>query len=300
MLIGFGEVEPADKRFARGAARADLMELIKEDERTLNVLRHLAGDPYRYFMEAGFSPFELWPIKDYQIRYYGRPLYMLRWSLLTWAQTWNLEVDWMLSNACWTLDMWRQIPETRETLDWMPGSTGWMRLTDNDLKDIAPPFNLRTWTPDTEFRLSYERYAKDEIEKQINQSPFFSNLKGSLKREVIDADMAEVVSYCDGVLGVYFSQKDSRGKPKWKFAEERYDFPRNLKWTVRFQILEESFSQIAREEEKEVSTIKRAIEDTLDLLDLPKRNNSGPGRRPGSREAQDSRRKSVKHAGISD
>jgi hypothetical protein len=300
MLIGFGEVEPVDRRFAKGAARAKFLELIREDEKAHGVLKHLAGDPYRYFVEARVSPVELWPISDLRIRFVGRPLYMLRWSLLTWARTWNLEADWFLDNACWTLDMWRQLPDGREPLYWMFSSTGWMRLSDVEFEDITPPFGLRAWTPDTEFRVHYERYAKEEIEEHINKDPYLSNLKASLKIDIVDADMAEVASYCDKVLEVYLSKEDSMGKPTWKLAEKRDDLPRNLRWTIRFQVLGESFSKIALEENKAVSTIKRAVEDALELLDLPKREDAKPGRRRGSKESEDSRRRSFKQVGIPD
>jgi hypothetical protein len=299
-LIGLGEVEPVDKRFARCSAQAGFLQLIKEDEKASDVLRHLACDPYRYFVEARANPAQLWPIRDYQIRYYGRPLYMLRWSLLTWAQTWHLEADWIFETVCWTLDMWRQLPDTRETFELMFNSTSWTRLNDQDLKDVFPPTGLRAWTPDTEFRSSYERYAKNEIEAHIRQDPFFSNLKVSLKIDIIDAIMAQVNSYCERVLEIYLSQKDSDGNFVWKLAERREDFERNLKWTIKFQVLGESFSKIAQEEDKAVSTVKRAIEDALELLNLPKRKDAGPGRRRGSKEAKDSRRRSFKQAEISD
>ena len=300
MRIGLGEVEPTDKRFARSAAQLRFFHFIKEDEKACDVLKSLAGDPYRYFVEARFSPVRLWPIPDYQIRLHGRPLYMLRCSLLTWARIWNLEADWVFDNACWTLEMWSQFPDMRERLEWMSGGTGWMRLSDEDIKDVVPPSGLRSWTPDTEFQVSYEQYARNEIEQHINQDQFFSNVKASLKIDFIEAKMAEVISYCERVLEVYFSQKDSSGRSIWKLAEKRDDFPRNLKWTIRFQILGESFSQIANEEDKAVSTIKRAIEDILDLLDLPKRKDAKPGRRRGSKESDNSRRKSFKQVGIVD
>lgn len=254
--IGLGEVEPVDKSFTRATARLVFFEYIKEDEKASEVLRDLASRPLNSFVDAGMSPVGLWPIYDFEVRLHGRKLYLLRRFLTDWAIKWHLNVDWVLDGACWTLYNWQHHPPREDELDWTYNGVSWFRLSDEAFKDVIPPFGLSHWRADNHMRASYERSAKEKIEKHINRDILLQSLKPKTRVDIITECMKQVSSYCEKVLNVYLLQRDSRGNPQWKLAEQREDFGRNIRWTIRFQILGKSFSEIAREANKAVSTVQ--------------------------------------------
>ena len=301
MTIGFSEVEPIDKRFSINSVRMGFLNSIQEDEETYRILEDLAGYPFHYFVELGlgfsiFRNLELWPIRDYHIRLYGRPLYLLRASLLEWARRWHLEADWCLKNACWTLELWRDCPHKEgERLEWGLDGVGWMRFSDEQLKHLNPPFSFRAWIPDVERRSHYEEYAQQQVNQDIIQSRYFPELGGAsivnFKKEVMD----KITAYCDKVLDFYLSQKDFNGKPQWKKMESKAEIKRNVTWAVKLQVLGPpqgvTYSKIASEAGVFVSTVSRATDYVFKLIGLPKRDDLKPGPVKGRKKASDSHRR---------
>ncbi len=96
-------------------------------------------------------------------------------------------------------------------------------------------------------------------------------------------------SYCDKVE----KAQRSRGLRRVKFSK---NIERNLLWSVEFQILGKTYTAIAndyslRQPQKatdetngeiNITTVKRAVENTLKFIGLRKRPDSGPGRKRGT------------------
>lgn len=266
------------------------------------VLRELGEHPYDAYVHAGVGPVGLWPITPTSIRYYsvvyGRNISHLHSCLILWARRWNLEADWCIDNALWTVEMWRQFRSAHDRLDWISHGAGWIRLNDEKIAHLIPPFGLLRWDADTEFRWSYLRNAERQITEHINGDPHLAFLDADLRQRIVAANMAKVNAYCDSVLNVYLNQVDSSGKTLWKLTESRAHLMRNLAWTVRVQVLGQSQSDIAIRKRKEPSTVIRAVNDTLKLLGLKKRPDARPGRQKGQKESPDSRRRAAERANL--
>jgi hypothetical protein len=298
--FGLGEVEPSDKRHSIATARRLFMLRVRR--LAPQVLRELGEYPLQAYVNAGIGPVGLWPITQTTIRYcavvYGKNLLNLQSSLIYWARRWNLEADWLIDDALWTVEMWRLFQPTHDRLDWMSHGAGWVRLSDEAVAHLIPPFGMRRWDADTEFRSNYIRFAKQQITEHINGDPFLSSLDAELREKIISADMAKVNAYCDSVLEVYLSQVDAAGKTVWKLTESRAHLMRNLAWTVRVQVLGQSQNYIAYKRRKQASTVIRAVNDTLNLLGLTKRPDAKPGRQKGQKESPDSWRRTVKRVNL--
>jgi hypothetical protein len=297
-VFGLGEVEPTDSRHSISYARREYMLRVRR--LAPQVLRELAEYPYDAYVRTGIGPVGLWPITPTSIKYYaivyGRNIGYLHRCLILWARRWNLEADWCLDDALWTIEMWRQFPQVRNRLDWMSHGAGSGRLNDEKTAHLIPPFELRKWEADVEFRWHYLRYAKSQIIEHIDSNPYLSSLDTDLKQKIIAANLLRVNDYCKMVLEVYLAQADSSGKPLWKLTESRAHLMRNLAWTIRVQVLGQSQNDIAMRKRKEASTVIRAVDDTLKLLGLAKRPDLRPGRQRGHKESPDSHRRSIERA----
>lgn len=299
MQFGFGEVEPVDKRNSIASARVDFLMRIRE--KAPEVLSDLAYIPYQMYIASPVSPVELWPLNERKVRLYalsGRNINGLYIALLAWAHRWNLYADWCLENACWTLHLWGESSKCLENYDWNLKGAGWIKLGDEALAHLTVPSGLPKWDAEYQFRFSYINGVKKRLKQHIEQDSFLSSLSSKLKRDIIDAKMAEVETYCDRVLEVYDSQVDSLGRPIWKRAESKADLLRNMVWTVKFQVQGKSYSEIANTDKFSPSTVKREVESTLDLIGLSRRPDVKRGRKLGSKDSQDSWRQSVKRAGL--
>lgn len=254
--------------------------------------------PYQSFVDANFSPAELWSKIQYEIRFYGAPLVRLRNALLYWARRWHLEADWCFDAVCWTLHQWRQLPHyISEYQWWSVGSSSWMRLNNEAFSHLTVPHELPKWEADSQFRTQYVQYAERQIKDHVAKDPFICALKPKLKRAIIDAKMSEINNYCDGVLRVYDSQVDDSGEPTWKRAESKDELIRNVKWAVSFQVLNQTYSDIASRENVAVSTVSRSVKYVLTLIGLPIRPDSGPGFPRGKKHSRRGSAKLLKNLG---
>jgi len=297
-VFGLGEVEPTDKRHSVSYVRREFMLRVRR--LAPQVLRELGEYPYNAYVRAGVGPVGLWPITPTRIKYYsivyGRDIAYLHRCLIVWARRWNLEADWCLDDALWTVEMWRHFLKSRDRLDWMSHGASWIRLDDEKVAHLIPPFEPRRWDADTEFRSNYLRNAKHQITEHVNDDPYLAFLDVDLQQKIIAANMAKVNAYCNGVLKVYLAQVDSSGKSLWKLTESRAHLMRNIAWTVRVQVLGQSQNDVAVKKRKEASTVIRAVDDTLKLLGLKKRLDARPGRQRGRKESPDSRRRATDRA----
>lgn len=305
MLLGIGEVEPVDGRSTTWRVRNAFFQALSENEDAREVFTDLADIPYQSFIHCGINLDEiitltaLWP--DYQeMRYSLRPgvsITGLCLALQDWSERWHLNSSWCIADALMTLYYWKTSPKVFESLALASGNTLGMVKLNRELLP-PPPVGLPEWEADSLPREAYingfitsafggkkVEGAKDWIENLLKPSQYLSSqLKRKLKRELEES----VGAYCDAVLEVYLSQRDEEGNPTWKLTEKRKEMIRNLRWTVQAQVLDKPLSDIADSGEKSyaVSTVTRAVNDTLDLLILPKNPKISPGFPRGQKQSQ--------------
>ena len=159
-----------------------------------------------------------------------------------------------------------------------------------------PPEGWPKWDSTQEPRESYlSRVGKESLEA-IGKNPFLSAGHLQRKRGLVSSVLEIANSYCDKVE----KAQRSRGLRRVRFSK---NIKRNLLWSVEFQILGKTYTAIANDyslqqaqkagdettAEINITTVKRAVENTLKFIGLEKRPDSGPGRKRGTFDAAQAR-----------
>jgi hypothetical protein len=199
--------------------------MVHINETVPDVLADLADLPLQHYKAINVRPSELWPITYGKQRLYsevyGISLSGLLLALRRWSRRWNLEADWCLHMACWTLDSWREIPREHCRFVWGVGGSSWVRLNDGFFAHLTPPLGLEKWDADYQFRVRYTERAEQTIKEELAHNPMLSGLKPKMRTDFIEDRMRKVNEYCDQVLSVYDRQIDSVGRPHWKRADSK-------------------------------------------------------------------------------
>lgn len=167
-------------------------------------------------------------------------------------------------------------------LFWNPVSVGW-QVAVQDLKLPATPKGLRRWEADSEPRKFYLEEAESIIAKAI-ESSIFADLPANIKFGVKQAKLEQVEKYCDEVVRKYRDLKDEQGNRLWVETREKANLKRNAQWAVKFQVLGQDFSEIARDENVFDTTVSRGVENFLKLVRITTRKPLR-GRRRGSKNS---------------
>lgn len=153
-------------------------------------------------------------------------------------------------------------------------------LYENPVPSITPPPGMLPYHfPDSE--VSYLRLIEYHANDQIERSPLLSNAEVSHRRSFVRAILDEAAAY---IRKVREHHESERGL---KLIKGRSQNLRNLQWAVQFQVLKIEYTQIAGRD-FEVSTVMRAVKQTLKEIGLIERPNSGPGRPIGRKDSPNS------------
>lgn len=152
-----------------------------------------------------------------------------------------------------------------------------------DLHYIEPPNGLSVWMADREPRSSYIEWVEKRIHKEL-QEGFFPNLPFKLKLRLKAIKLEAAEKYCNAVLKEYLKLKDSYKTPLWVETKKKVNLRRNSVWAVKFQVLNQDFSEIARSESIKRPTIQKEIESFLETIKLHKKT-TYRGRRKGTKES---------------
>lgn len=199
--------------------------------------------------------------------------------LKEWAKEYNLEADWCYERALEQLFDWC-IPVSDDEDDlYEVRHKGWggvsVSLQDND-DSIPPPIGFPSYAPGAQSRGDYLEQCKVILETELNR-PLLVVARTKEKRAFRDSIMEKVEQYCEEVENWF---KKNQG---WLSAKMKNNLDRNLGWAVKVQIIGITASQISEEEEMDISTVTRAVEDILSLIELPRSLDFKQGRKPGPR-----------------
>lgn len=173
----------------------------------------------------------------------------LKVLLMAWAEKWNLREKWFLDYVLHTLKKLCMEPDTEE-LDWCYNLQKLM-YKQTTAKEIPPPLNFRPWDMD-----AGEKW-------------------GDYKKECLEMVESLLEDYRNR-MQPHISE--NRRTPKNKIGqklEEAY-----YKWLISFQVKKCSYSNIARTENMNNSTIRKGIESLADLVGLTLRELT-PSEKPG-------------------
>jgi hypothetical protein len=209
----------------------------------------------------------------------------LRDAIAEWAHPWNLnnwkkDDPWFFDHTLQTLHWWRINQDAHDKLQWYPLSASWELTLDAQM----PSQWLPTWEPDTEKQTEYIERVTCAALLQIEDS-ILSCSDPSSRKAFVDSIEKKAAEYCKRVQAHYGWEK-SRKKP---------EIQKHISWTMRFQVVEESYAGIARSGKTNASHVKREVAEILDILKLIPRKTT-PGRKPGQEDDPNSpRQKNKKH-----
>lgn len=159
-----------------------------------------------------------------------------------------------------------------------------------------PPEGWPKWDSTQEPRESYLARIGKESQEAIGKNPFLSAGHLQRKRGLVNSVLQIANSFCNKIE----KAQRSRGLRRVRFSK---NIERNLLWSVEFQILGKTYTSIANDyalqqsqksgdgttAEINITTVKRAVENTLKLIGLEKRPDSGPGRKRDTFDAAQAR-----------
>jgi hypothetical protein len=199
--------------------------------------------------------------------YYGRFHFAeskpVREFLEKWSKDWNLDAGWIRERAFEKLCFWARDREEYRIYDLGVGSG-------SAVSDL-PPEGLPTYYVGLMRRTQYLQLIRSLVMMKLQQDPLLN--RGDSK------------AYAESIV---------RGaKPYCKAEENKYalapiklNLDRDVRWTVRFQIEERDYSEIAQQDlpgRKEAEgMVRKAVADILKRIELDKRT-VRRGRKPGSK-----------------
>ena len=267
----YGELDWPNRESNTTYLRNGFLNLISEIAQ--EALQGLYKGPFQIYMNQVKPLGLLWSDIVNTIDPPSEPVETLLSSLRDWADRWNLNADWCLEAAYETLRMWALLSKRPERFRF--SSLGWGGVHVSNVP--TPPEDWPEYDPLFMLRQRYLEKMLEVAKAAIADSVLNA---GQLKRKraLIDSIVEKADSYCDEVEKQYLDQGCIRARAEESLLE------RNLRWTVQFQVLGRTFSDIAADTEvdTEVSTVTRSVNKLLTKLGLSRRPNSGRGRRKGS------------------
>lgn len=168
-------------------------------------------------------------------------------SLWNWSEKWNLNTDWCRIRAFYTIATWLLEPKKRSELDWYYDNPEWM--TKCEIEDYEFKW---AWHPGRTPRTVIERVMRNLFESRMKE-------------------------YLDRVEERFFIENSARRALNKKQEE-------HFAWLVLFHVKNMAYKDIFNryKEKNNLGTdkaIRKAINETARLIDLPLQQNSrNPGR----------------------
>lgn len=244
----------------------------------------------------------------------------LRRALLVWADRWNINAEWCLDYGLSLLDedyrsqIKRNIFDEQEPYPAHGKQTergmtfsetlrnsvliGLLEALLNEHGDLpSPPQGWPEWNPIREKRQAYIQRVTRDVLKIIEANRYMSALPKVRKRGLISSVASIAQQYCKKI-------EERKKQANIQPIKLSRNIERNLLWSVKFQVAGMTYSALADEfiitqkpksrqsakrrvrEGVHIATVKRSVEQTLKLLGLRKRPNSGPGRPLHAKDSQ--------------
>jgi hypothetical protein len=235
-------------------------------------------------LSAGFSEWQL-------IRQDNRANLLCE-LIYSWSKRFNLGAEWCCEYAIMTLRLANILNQSKEIVNTRDHySYLWSFLADAIITiwpklkmlpifpdiypTLEPPQDLPIWKPGLETRSSYLSRVEQQVRNHLD-GPILRLLKSKLRADVIEQIKYRANDYCEKVSKCYL-------QPFWRKVKVKPRLERDVCWAVQFQVLKKSYLEIATVSGVEPSTVKRAVEDTLEHVGLGARK-SHRGR-PSKRKA---------------
>lgn len=295
-FTGYGEIEWKEGAESLVNLRNSFLRSIVRDGQ--DTLKELYAEAFPFYQQH-IAPMNL-DIPEFSEAFILRKDENVKQLILVikgWAARNNLSASWCIESCYWTIRMWSVMGGNPRILYFDPIGT---HLELDEVADGVPPppDALPKYEPLFERRELYLEAIKSMAKKEIENSQILIAGSANRRRDLIMSIYEKAEKYCDSVedyfLGLKKKQKNGTGDEAiFRRVPDAKNLSRNLEWTVRFQVLGESFSEIAKKEEVDMSTVQRAVEGILKRIGLKKHNKSGPGRPRGSKNKDAGYRKDL-------
>jgi hypothetical protein len=251
--IGYGEVDYPDRNASQAYLRNAFLDTVQHHAQY--ALKDLHNNLSLFLSLSEQERRLTW------LHFYGNRLLRIKTfvrAVEDWARKYNLNAPWCIENAIYTCQQWSHFSKVPDELSFSSEGGGGVRPT------IDPPYEGGPEYDPTGSRKAYLDRIHVDAQEVIESNPLL-NLSDALQRsEFINSIVAEVEKYC------IEAEKHCHELGYPPFNEKR-KLEKHLIWTVQFQVCEKSYSEIARNNKVNTSTVKRAIEDILQAIDLPSR-----------------------------
>jgi len=189
------------------------------------------------------------------------------WGFLgNWSKRWHLDADWVRESGFWTLDAWSRTEERQRLLD--KGDERRLYDLGGDAEALPPPEGFPSYFHIVMTEPDYLSVVRQTLREKTQAEP--------LLKYVDETAILEIAAkYC----------RDSKRKLKKPSAkrEQIKELKRDIDWAVRYQVEEEEFRNIAKDDVASQDQIEKSVERMLRDLGLSPRNK--PGRRKGSKSS---------------
>jgi hypothetical protein len=186
----------------------------------------------------------------------------LRTAIFEWSRKYNLDGDWWRNIALRTVNDWSASGECDLEFYWSMAET---REIDHAAELALLPYDeFPRWEPANQRRRDYRNgltvWARGRMDVEI----LFKCTTAKLRTDLIDLVEKKGKSYCDSVEVFY----ESNG---WTRVKDKRSLLKHIKWTVAFQVQKLSHNRIAQSFGVGVGPVKRAVDEVLNLIELPAR-----------------------------
>lgn len=220
---------------------------------------------------------------------YHPELIPLREAVRRWAKKQNLDADWCRAIA---LDSMRWFDDANKhrwfddekKLRWQITRSGKSDIDHLVERSFLPCPNFPAWSPFWQRKSDYLAKLKGRVTESIDvffsAHPHFAGLPEKVKQKIMNEIYGQGVIYCNKLFDYY----QGKGYSQIKLSREE---ERKIKWTVLAQVGTNPlmFRQIASKYRIGANHVSEAVQECLQEMDLPPRDNLfGAGRRAGIKE----------------
>lgn len=202
----------------------------------------------------------------------------VRRGVMSWSRRWNLDNEWYRERLYNEL-MVQQLRAANRNRTPAPLSDAVLYSVfasdRSNLSIPSPPDGLRNYLPIAETRKDYLQAIEHDALEAFKKSPL-KHVEASQRRATVESIVRNVEAYCAKVEKCYLGANYVRAKEKRNLKE-------HLRWAVRFQVQNQTLSEIAESDRVEVQAVRQAVYGLLNHIRLEKRSDAKRGRILGNK-----------------
>lgn len=186
----------------------------------------------------------------------------LRTAIQEWSRKNNLDAEWWRNIGFQTVNAWAGYGECDLEFSWSISEE--VEINQGAELALLPFDGFPRWQPANARRRDYLSRLRDWARTRIEGEVIFRCASRPCRSDLIYSVEKMGKAYCQEVERYYESHA-------WTRVKDKRHLVNHIKWAVAFQTQNKSYGQIAESYEKAVPPVKRAADEILELIGLPKR-----------------------------